>query len=215
LWGESLDPCSQALDLYREGRIEDARNAFESRLTDAEVGSNREEVWRALMGLAWFHEEIGEYRHSIAFSNRSLDIASSMGSPFHMGRSLCCLGMNYADMGLYELALEFYGRARDIGAPDGEVSVVPVWGLALQEMGAIYFRMGDSVHAHTYLEKTYDFANEHNISAGIVVNFCPEMSLIDDLLWSAMHWICCWPQKVKFAVRRRLNWGVCSLKRKN
>ena len=158
---------SVATDFYRAGRVEEARHEFENLLLQAEVSSDSQQLWQALMGIAWFHGEIAEYRQAIMYSNRSLEIASSLNNSFCIGRSLCWLGMNYANMGLYDLALEFYARALEIGAPKGVVTIIAVWGLAQQEMGAIHFRKGDIVKARNTIEVTYKFAKQHKIPPGI------------------------------------------------
>ena len=156
-----------AFNLYRAGKVEEARANFQQQLVDSELSLERSRLWQALINIAWFHGEIGEYRKAIEHSNKSLEIATSLNSPFHLGRSLCWLGMNYANVGLYELALHFYFRAREIGAPDGNIEIVGAWGLAQQEIGAIYYRMGDVVQAKIYLEETFEYARRHNISPGI------------------------------------------------
>ena len=158
---------SLATELYRAGRMAEARFAYENQLLQAEVSSDTKRLWRALMEIAWFHGEISDYRQAIAYANRSLETASSLQNPFYIGRSLCWLGMNYASVGLYELALEFYNKALKIGAPDGVITIIPVWGLAQQEIGAIHFRMGNIPEARRYLEETYQFAKKHQIPPGI------------------------------------------------
>ena len=156
-----------ATQLYRAGKVEEARTEYEQQLVEGELSSNPEQLWQALMAIAWFHGEIGEYHQAIEHTNRSLEIAHSLKNPFFIGRSLCWLGMNYANMGLYELALDFYFKALELGAPGGEIKIVAVWGLAQQEIGAISFRMGDIAKARFYLEKTFAFAKSHQIPPGI------------------------------------------------
>ena len=188
LCGENLSQ-SKATKLYREGRVEEARLEFENQLLEAEVSSDPHRLWQALMEIAWFQNEIGEYHQAIISSNQSLEIASSLKSPFCTGRSLCWLGMNYTNLGLYELALEFYAQALEVGAPDEEAKIVAVWGLAQQEVGTIYFRMGDIPKARKYLEETYEFAKKHHIPPGITEGgaHLAEIALNEGELPKAIH----------------------------
>lgn len=152
---------------YEYGELESARSAFTAALTKAEAGSDRNLLWQTLMSSAWFEEALGEHRKAIDLSNRALDAASSNKNEFQIGRSLIWVAWSYASIGLYELALELLEAAVEIGAPEGKIKIVPVWGFALQEMGHIYLRMGELSKAQEAVELTANFARQRGIAVGI------------------------------------------------
>ncbi len=155
-------------DAYRAGRIADARALARAELTAAEAAGADSAFWTQLMHVAWLDEAVGEHHAALQYANRALTIAHRIGEPYPIGRSLCWIGWSYTSLGLYELALEFYGRAIEIGTEkDGEVAIVPVWGLATQETGAIYARMGRLDEAAALIERTTDFARRRGIDVGV------------------------------------------------
>ena len=156
-----------AFELYKDGEIAKARAEFKAQLRTAEQQNVPANLWRVLMNFAWFENEVSEYEQAIEYSNRALKVATSLNKDLMIGRSLCWLGWSYASLGLYDLALSFYENAVEIGAPDGEIQIVPVWGLATQEIGAIYFKTGDSVGARKKLKETFGFAKRLGIFPGI------------------------------------------------
>lgn len=154
-------------ELYRAGRIEEARAAFEKSLIAARESHNQRSLWWALMQLAWFEDETSNHRTSLRLSDEALEVATKLGDSFMTGRSLIWLGWAYSSMGRYKTALEFYSEALKIGAPNGKIEIVPVWGFAQQELGALYYRMGDLTAAREALERTLNYARENEITVGI------------------------------------------------
>lgn len=154
-------------ELFEAGKIDEARTAFLDDLNRAQQSGNQRLVWTALMSLGWFEDELSNHRRAIEHSNRALEVASAIDDPFMLGRSLCWLGWAYAGLGMYDLALQFYDNALEIGAPGGKIVHVPVWGLALQEKGAILAKKGDLAGGRSLLEKSYGYALEHGVDIGV------------------------------------------------
>ncbi len=177
----SLGHAQNPVDLFLSGQTEEAKKGYEQALIAAEKSGDPATLWNALMAIAWFEHNVGELQQSLEHSNRSLEVASSLGDDFRTGRSLDWIGWSYAAMGLYDLALSFYQNAVELGAPQGEVKIAFVWGLALQEMGGIYLKMGKLDDAKRALEKTYSYAKEHHIGVGIAEGgvYLAEIALLE------------------------------------
>lgn len=119
------------------------------------------------MALAWFLDETGDHREAIRYSNQALDLGYSLKQPFLIGRSLAWLGWAYTSLGLYEMASEFYTEALRYGAPKGVPEIPLVWGISKQEMGYLFFKMGDVKNAKLFLEETTTFARDNGILIGV------------------------------------------------
>lgn len=157
----SIAQADDALKLLESGNVQGARNILLSEL------ENNQSSWNSYMRIAWLEDTVSEHRKAIEYSNKALEIANKEKDSFKIGRSLCWLGWAYSRLGLYELALQFLENAVEIGAPNGEVQIPMVWGLATQEIGAIYFRQGDTKGAIDKLLSTYKLASELGVSTGI------------------------------------------------
>lgn len=156
-----------AVSMYLAGQTSEARKAFTDEVRAAAQSNNQVRHWQALMQLAWFEDELSQHRQAIEVSNQALEIASTIGDPATIGRSLCWLGWAYTGLGLYDLALQFYDNALELGAVDGKPRIVHVWGLATQEKGAILAKMGQLEEGKKLLLKTYTFAKKHGIDVGV------------------------------------------------
>ena len=156
-----------AIKIFISGDIEKARAVFKKELLQAEQSKNKNEIWRTLINLAWFEDEVSQHRKAIEYSNKALEIANNLNDQYKIGKSLCWLGWANTRLGLYELALSFYENAIEIGAPNGEIKYPSVWGLALQETGSIYFKMGDTTGAKKRLEKTHNYAVNNKLDIAI------------------------------------------------
>ncbi|MEW5852113.1 MAG: hypothetical protein AB2A00_25215 [Myxococcota bacterium] len=143
------------------------RAGYERGLAAARVGKDPVALWSALMRMAWFEKSVDEHARAIALSNEALTVATRQRNDFMIGRSLAWLGWSYAHLGLYELAQRCYERAVALGAPDGKVRHVAVWGLATQELGYLHFRMGHTREAKALLGRTVAYAREHRILVGV------------------------------------------------
>lgn len=171
-----LADCSgnDALSLYKEGCIVDARARFQSDLESARksilnviprLGRSRE--WQALINLAWFEDEVGEHGRAVDYSNQALEIATDLRSDSMIGRSLSWLGWGYSHQGLYEMAEQFYINAVDLGAPGGKIRHPMIWGMSTQELGALKFKMGDVDAGIKMVEETFGFAKKHGVDIGV------------------------------------------------
>lgn len=159
--------ADDALTLFRRGDGAGADAASRVEVENARSTGDKVGLWTALMKNAWLWDEMGRSRDSISLSNEALGIAADLNDSFLLGRSLCWLGWAHASIGLYSAAEQFYQHAIDIGAPNGVVQAPMVWGLATQELGALYFKMGDARRAKELLEETTTFARKHGVSVGI------------------------------------------------
>ena len=162
------------LDLFREGKPEQAKAAFLASVEKAAAAARENKTpadktaqWQALMALAWFLDETGEHREAIRYSNQALDIAGGLNDAFLIGRSLAWLGWAYSSLGLYDTAVQFYTDALRYGSPNGTPLIPLVWGISKQELGYLYFKMGDLKTAKTFLQETTDFARQNGILIGV------------------------------------------------
>jgi glycosyltransferase involved in cell wall biosynthesis len=162
---ESLD----ALQLFSQGCLEQARGKYQAALTTARSAENPSQraIWDALIRLAWFEDEIGNHQTAITYSNEALSLASDQKDDFLVARSLSWIGWAYSGMGRYEAALQFYENALSIAAPDGTIRFVMIWGLSAQERGALLFKMGRVAEGREALEAVYSYAKEHGIDIGV------------------------------------------------
>ena len=161
----------EPLELYRDGCMAEARAAFEEQLRRAETAATdskgRRALFEALISIAWFEDETGNHQNAIAFSNRALEIASSLDDSCMIARSLAWLGWSYSSMGAYHAAKDLYENAVQLAAPGGEIRIVPVWGLSTQELGALKVKMGQVEEGRKLIEKTYGYAKEQGIDIGV------------------------------------------------
>lgn len=161
------NPQTKAIELYKKGQVTEAITALKDDLEDAVTLKDKNREWDGYMALGWMHDELGNHRKSIEFSNKALEVANGNKNPFQVGRSLAWLGTTYSSMGLYDLAIQFFQEAIEIGAPDGEIKLPHVWGLSSQELGYVYFKMGDVSEAKRLLEKTTNYARKNRIDIGV------------------------------------------------
>lgn len=156
----------RAFEFYKSGEIQKAREAF-AEAVQAIHHRNDRVVWKLCMEAAWFEQQVGNHKAALDYSNRALEIAEGLGDGFMRGRSLAWLGWAFSDMGLYQPAVETYRQAIEIGAPKGKIRFVAVWGLATQELGSVFFKMGDINSARILLNQTLDYARKYKIDVGI------------------------------------------------
>ncbi|MCO6431413.1 MAG: tetratricopeptide repeat protein [Deltaproteobacteria bacterium] len=189
IWSEAF-AGDKAMQLYKSGDKAAARRVFEQELKAARGGKRPDALWTALMRAAWFADETGEPKRSIEFSNEALEVASKINNNFMIGRSLCWLGWAYSSMGRYTTAITFYEEAVKLGAPDGKIEIIPVWGLASQELGAIYFKMGETKKAKEILLETTKVAREHKVLAGVAEGgaHLAEIALVEGDIEEAWRW---------------------------
>lgn len=164
------DPAAEPLsswELYRAGEVSRARELARRELAARQAQGQPVEIWAHLMHVAWLEESVGEHKAALGYANRALDQASEMGDAFRIGRSLCWIGWSYTSLGLYELALSFYARAIELATRGEQVAIVPVWGLASQETGAILARMGRLAEATERITETTEFARRRGIDVGV------------------------------------------------
>lgn len=157
---------------YSAGEIEKAISEAERELHLAEADGTRgaARLWNALMTSAFLHNTTGGHREAIALSARALDLTEKFKPserPFRKGRALCWLGWAHARLALYDVAQGFFQEAAALGAPQGKVTVVPVWGLATQELGAIQIRRGEIEAGRKLLQQTTSYARQHGIAVGV------------------------------------------------
>jgi tetratricopeptide (TPR) repeat protein len=176
-----------SFDLYRQGRIDAARAAYRQELSRVEAGGDAAALWAQLMYIGWLEESLGEPRRSLEYSNRALETAVALADSFRIGRSLCWIGWSFASLGLYDLALEFFDRAISLGAPEGRIRHVAVWGLATQEKGWVLARLGRLEEARGLLEETTRFARNRGIDVGVAEGgaHLAEIALLQGQLASA------------------------------
>lgn len=157
------------LTLYYAGKIDEARLGYETVLKQELETNDALRLWQSYMAFAWFEEQVGRHGRSIELSNQALLHAVKLRDNFRIGRSLCWLGWSYESIGLYELALRFFEEAKKLGEDEASSRIVhvAVWGLATQEIGALYFKMGDLPRAKEYLNKTYAYAQKNDIQVGV------------------------------------------------
>lgn len=153
--------------LFERGKIAEARKILEISLSSAHGSGDEVKLWQALMSIAWFEDELSNYRAAIEHSNKALEVATKLNDPWRIGRSLCWLGWAYSGLGLYEMAIAFYDNAIELGAPRGEIEHVAVWGLAKQEKGAILAKLGRVEEGKTLLEDTFQYAHLNRIDVGV------------------------------------------------
>ncbi len=154
-------------DLYQAGDIKGARKAYKEQVNESKSKSKKRQ-WAAHMGLGWVEDEVGNHWAAIDSLNAALEIANEIGDDIRTGRTLSFLGWAYSSMGLYEAAIEFYEEAIKLGTTEsGRIKAIALWGLSKQELGAIYFKLGDTKKAKEYIFETYTFAASNGIDVGI------------------------------------------------
>ena len=151
-------------ELYRQGQSAEGLALAKVELNVVEAGDDRTRLWSQLMHVAWLEESLGLHREAIRHATRALELADDA---YREGRSLCWLGWSYTSLGLYPLALELYGGAIARGTRDDEILHPGVWGLATQETGALFARMGDLKAGAALLRVTTDYARRHDIPVGV------------------------------------------------
>lgn len=156
----------KAFNQYHE--LKNLEKAYSDSLLQAEKTKKLDEQWNALMGLVWVYYNTSRTSEALIYGVKSYFIANQLQDEFRQGRSLDFLASNLAMTGHYKAALYFYDHAIDIGAPNGEIKYPHVWGLALQEKGYIFFRMGQLEEAKQALKQTIDYATKYGIEAGIM-----------------------------------------------
>lgn len=162
-----IDPFSGDR-LFREGKIAEAKLANQQLIKYALKKNDPNYLWQSYMYVAWVNSQIGDHKEALRLSNLALEVAQRfLKDPFHVGRSFCWLGWSYTYLGLYDLALHFYQKAAELGGKNGKIEVVHVWGLANQEIGALYARRGQFKKAKTYLEMTTNYARQNGIDVGV------------------------------------------------
>lgn len=147
--------------------MEEALARARADLVTAEATDDRNGIWSHLMHVAWLEESVGLHKQAIHHASRALEVAHELERPFETGRALCWLGWSYTSLGLYPLALELYGEAIDLATQGEQIEQPMVWGLATQETGALYARMGALDQARPLLELTTDYARRHGIDVGV------------------------------------------------
>ena len=152
---------------YHDGNIEKARVGYERIIAERKDSKRLIPKWHAFMEAAWFYHQIGESQRSIDYSNRALELGKEIGRPFYIGRSLSWLAWGYADLGLYDLAVQFYTQSIELGAPEGKIEIISLWGMSTQELGYIYFRKGELEEAKEKITETTDFARRRKIWVGV------------------------------------------------
>jgi tetratricopeptide (TPR) repeat protein len=162
----TAEPVS-SWELYRAGEVSRARAQARRELARSQAQGRPVEIWAHLMHVAWLEESLGEHKAALRYANRALDLASDIGDAFRIGRSLCWIGWSYTSLGLYELALAFYAQAIELATRGDRITIVPVWGLASQETGAILARMGRLTEAAERITETTEFARRRGIDVGV------------------------------------------------
>lgn len=155
--------ADQLPELLEKGELVAARKVVASELAN----SNKASRWNTLMRAAWLEDVVSEHRKAIEYSNQALEVAAQENDNFKTGRSLCWLGWAYSRLGLYDLALQFLDNAVELSSKKGQIEIPMVWGLATQEIGAIYFKQGDTNGALNKLQSTYKLASELGVDTGI------------------------------------------------
>ena len=157
----------KAFELYQKGDTKAARKQYKKELNTFKNSSNLRVKWNVLMRMAWFEHEISEHKKALEHSEQALEVAKKINDPFMIGRSLTWIAWSYSSLGNYVLASFFYEEALAIGAPGGKIKIVPVWGLAKQELGNLFFKQGKLDKALKHLLITYEFAKKKNVLVGV------------------------------------------------
>lgn len=188
VFAQSSANLGAVMGLYEQGDLDGAREKIEAELAQAKNENNDFNLWNALMTRAWLEDELSNHREALNYSNQALEIANKIDNHFAIGRSLCWLGWAYSHMGLYELSKSFYQNALEIGAPGGKIKYLNVWGLALQELGALKAKMGDLKDGRKDLDTAYNAAKEAGVDAGVAESgaHLAEISLLQGDLDSAI-----------------------------
>lgn len=131
------------------------------------VAKSTNYTWLQLASLAAAAETRADHRASLGYANDALKLARDHASDFETGRSLILIALAMRGLGFYDLAMEFLKQAIAIGAPGGKVKIVPVWGYAAQELGAVHLQKGELDQAAKLIRETYAFAEEHQVTVGI------------------------------------------------
>lgn len=187
VFAQTSDNLGTVMGLYEEGDISGAREKIENEVTQAKRENNDFNLWNALMVRAWLEDEQSNHQEALNYSNQALEIANKIDNSFAIGRSLCWLGWAYSHLGLYELSISFYQNALEVGAPGGKIKYLNVWGLALQELGALKATMGELQEGKKDLETAYKAAKEAGVDAGVTESgaHLAEISLLQGDLASA------------------------------
>jgi tetratricopeptide (TPR) repeat protein len=154
-------------ELYSQGKIEEAEEAF---LEETRIAEKREDplvLWKTYMGISWYYAVTSRHNEAIEYANRALAIGKSKNEKYLIGRSLCWLGLSYERLGYHEVAKEMFTNALRLSLKDGKPYLIMVWGLAQQELGALAWKTGDIKTARKALTETLDVARSNNILVGI------------------------------------------------
>jgi tetratricopeptide (TPR) repeat protein len=153
--------------LAKSGKANEASTAYDQLFAALEAKEDWKGLWSELMGAAWLAEGLGEPKRAVEYSNRALEIAYRLDDDRRIGQTWAWLGWSYTSVGLYELALEFFDRAIEVGAPNGVITHVQIWGIATQEKGWVWARLGDLKRGKALLIETTDYARERDICPGL------------------------------------------------
>lgn len=219
---QSEELGERAYRRFLRGEISAAQSDFEKALKIARSDQDPYATWNALINLGWFFDQRGHHLKALEYSNQALDISRNeipnigalgklrflftygfspiLDSTYVEGRSLSWIAWAYASMGRYEAAKALYERAVELGAPNGRIRHVMVWGLSTQELGWLMYKMGDYEAGKTKVLTAYDLASANGIDIGIAEcgAILAEMELLSGNLTSALSFA----EKAESAARR-------------
>jgi tetratricopeptide (TPR) repeat protein len=164
---KSQNAGREGLALYQQGKIKEARVKLHQYLEDTLRMKTPSYTWWGYYTLAWFEHEVSEHENALKHSLLAWMAAKKANNPWMLGRILSWIGWSYASMGHYPLAIEFFKKAIEVGAPNGKIKLVGVWGLSTQELGRIYMKQGKLKKARKILTAVYDYAFKRNVGPGI------------------------------------------------
>ncbi|MFT6630080.1 MAG: tetratricopeptide (TPR) repeat protein [Bacteriovoracaceae bacterium] len=168
-----LGDSNKGVKLYESGKIKEAEVQL---LADARNSLKKKDlvrIWHSYTQLAWYYHMISDYRKGVGFSLIALRNARLLKDKFKIGKSLNFVGWSYSQIGRYKLAEEFFKKAiylssyidKDTGKE--VVSIPMVWGLASQELGHLYIKIGKVFEGEKFLLKTFKLSKKLDILQGI------------------------------------------------
>lgn len=167
-YGEALDACEQARNIYREHR-----------------GETHPDTGRAYNNIGLIYRKQGSCEKALEYYEKALAIAQATLPPDHPGIATVYhnIGLVYSMLGLYLRAGEFYKKAIDISEKTSG-RAHPDTANSYAAMGQMYKKMGEPDKALEYYEKAHAivkkmFGPEHPYTTMIMKNI-ERLKDIDD-----------------------------------
>jgi CHAT domain-containing protein/Flp pilus assembly protein TadD len=155
---EAIKLNNQGLELYNQGKYQEALKLFEQALVISREISDKANEAKYLNNIGAIYKSLGMYQKALDYYQQALVITKIIGNKLEEGRYLNNIGEVYRSLGQYEKALDYYQQAfaitKQFGDKNGE------GGTYLNNIGAIYRNQGKYQKALDYYQQALAIAKQ-------------------------------------------------------